>query len=78
MPSWEVIAQILTAIGVIGTLAQSWRNGRDIKVIHTATNSMKDALVAATDKAARAEGKEAGRVEGEIRADKLAEAVKAP
>lgn len=37
------------------------------------TNSMKDALVLATDKAAHAAGKEEGRVEGEAKAAVLAE-----
>ncbi len=41
-----------------------------IEVIHKATNSIKDELVQATDKMARAEGREAGRVE-EIEAESL-------
>ncbi len=43
-----------------------------VEIIKVETNSMKDALVATTDKAARAEGREAGRLqEIEDRAHKL-------
>ena len=61
MPSWSELAQLLTAIGVIATAWQSWHNGRKIELIRHATNSMKDALVAATGKAAHAEGVAEGR-----------------
>ncbi len=36
-----------------------------VEIVHKATNSIKDELVAATDKAARAEGHAAGKLEGE-------------
>lgn len=38
-----------------------------VEIIHKETNSMKDALVASTDKAARAEGKQEERNEERIR-----------
>ena len=43
-----------------------------VEVIHTATNSMKDALVLATAKASLAQGKAEGRAEkkAEMRADR--------
>lgn len=37
----------------------------DVKTVEQATNSMKDALVAATDRASRAEGHAAGLKEGQ-------------
>ncbi len=41
----------------------AWRTHQLTKQVELATNSMKDALVLSTDKAARAEGWEAGRSE---------------
>ncbi len=35
-----------------------------VEIVHKATNSLTDALVAATDRAARSEGTEAGRQQG--------------
>ena len=65
------LAQLLFAAGiflnalvaVVGAV-QSFRNGRKIEQVHVATNSMKDALVAATAKASLAEGMAAGLKEG--------------
>lgn len=53
------VLQAITAVLVL--LAK-----RDIKTIEIATNSMKDALVAATAKASLAEGKVEGKAEGKI------------
>jgi hypothetical protein len=46
---------------------------RNVEVIEVATNSMKDALVAATGKAERAAGAEEERMRGEAKAAALAE-----
>lgn len=59
------IALLLTAIGSIGGLVMSIRNGHSIQEVHKTTNSKMDAMLELATKAARAEGKEAGRVERE-------------
>jgi hypothetical protein len=51
---------LLNAVATAFSLAQSLRNGRKIEEVHLATNSMKDALVASTDKEAFARGIKAG------------------
>lgn len=59
--------QIIVALGVLfngmaallGAL-QSYRNGKAIQQVHLATNSMKDALVASTDREAFARGVKSG------------------
>lgn len=63
------ISELLTALGVIGTLCVavfnarlSTSNARKIEEVHKATNSMKDELVAAT----RSESHAAGVAEGTI------------
>jgi hypothetical protein len=72
------IAQLITAIAILlnalataGSYIQSWRNGKkadsiamNVGTIEKATNSMKDALVAATAKAALAEGTAVGLEQG--------------
>jgi hypothetical protein len=45
----------------------------DVHVVEKATNSMKDALVAATSAAANGAGYERGRLEGEVKAAAVAE-----
>ena len=50
-----VIAGFVTLIGMVFKLII------DLRTVHIATNSMKDALVAATDKLARLEGIAIGR-----------------
>ena len=74
------IAALINALAVAYNIWQTWRVKTNVKIIEVATNSMKDALVAATQKAATAEGMAAGMVEGhaagldqgrnEIRTDK--------
>ena len=54
------IGQILIGLGVLFTAWQSYRNSRDIKEVHIATNSMKDALVDVTEKESYARGVKAG------------------
>ena len=54
------IAQLITSAAVALTVYQSWRNGTKLDVIHTATNSMKDALVETTDKESFARGVKSG------------------
>jgi hypothetical protein len=65
------ISQLIGALVLAFNCWQTWNNGRkanriaaNVQVIEKATNSMKDALVAATNKAALAEGTAAGMVEG--------------
>lgn len=64
------IGIVVNAFGVLCTLYLSSRTHRavvqakeDIKVVEIATNSMKDALVAATARASELEGAERGRAE---------------
>ena len=54
------IAQLITSGAVALTVWQSYRNGKKIDIVHLATNSMKDALVDATDKEAYARGVKSG------------------
>jgi hypothetical protein len=63
------IAALVTGAGVLlnaavtaFSLVQSLRNGRKIEQVHLATNSMKDALVASTDREAFARGVKVGEV----------------
>jgi hypothetical protein len=53
--------QLITAVSALGAFLVSACNSWRIQIIHRATNSMKDALVAETKKASFAEGKEAER-----------------
>jgi uncharacterized membrane protein (DUF441 family) len=56
--------QMISAIAVVFNVWQTWHVKENVKIIEKATNSMKDQLVAATAKAATAEGTAAGIVEG--------------
>jgi hypothetical protein len=65
--TYEEMAALATGIGVllnavvtVFSLIQSMRNGRKIEDVHLATNSMKDALVASTEKESYARGVKAG------------------
>ena len=63
---------------IIATLnaATAWlayRTHKLTKQVEIATNSMQDALVAATGEAAHAAGKEEGRIAGEVKAANVAE-----
>jgi hypothetical protein len=58
------IAQVITSLAVAYNIWQTWHVKENVKIIEKATNSMKDALVAATDKAARAEGTATGLEQG--------------
>lgn len=69
----SLIMAVATFIAVVGNLAIAFINSNKIEAIHVATNSMKDALVKTTGDAARAEGKEEGRIEGEVKAAALLE-----
>jgi hypothetical protein len=51
---------LFNGIAALIAAVQSFRNGRALSDIHKATNSMKDALVASTDKEAFARGIKAG------------------
>ena len=58
------IAQLISALALAYNIWQTWRVKKNVLTIEKATNSMKDALIEATGKAAGAEGFIAGRVEG--------------
>ena len=64
MPTLAEIAQLITAAALAYNIWQTWRVKKNVQIIETATNSMKDALVAATAKAGLAEGTAAGIAEG--------------
>ena len=76
----DSITRLFIAVGVVYNLYQTWKVKRNVTKIEIATNSMKDALVLATAKAATAEGTATGLAEGhaagleqgrnEIRTDK--------
>lgn len=70
--SSELLA-LANTIGLIILAILQLIGYRDIKNIEKNTNSMKDALVASTAKASRAEGVEAERTAAEDKAAKLAE-----
>jgi len=59
-----LIVSIPATLTAFAGLLVSLRNSRKIEDIHVATNSMKDALVAATAKASKAEGRAEGVAEG--------------
>lgn len=68
--SMKDISDIFTAVGVTATAVmgiintlQNRTNAQKIETIHTATNSMKDALVKATSVAGIAEGRQMERDE---------------
>ncbi len=69
--TWSEVAQLLTALGVVGNCAISFRNSRkidasneNVKKIEIATNHMKDALVESTKVASHAQGLAEGLAEG--------------
>jgi hypothetical protein len=69
MPSWGEMAQMIVALTSLGSLLMSVHNARKIKIVHDATNSMKDELVAEVRKGSLAEGLAAGREEGKRERD---------
>lgn len=64
MPSLAEVAQLVTAVALAYNIWQTWRVKKNVQVIETATNSMKDALVEATAKASLAEGTAVGLKQG--------------
>jgi hypothetical protein len=60
----DTITRLIIAISVAYNIWQTWRVKKDVKIIEKATNSMKDALVLATGKAALAEGTAIGLEQG--------------
>jgi hypothetical protein len=58
-----LIVGIPATLGAIGAIIIGIRTTRKIELVHKATNSMKDALVAVTEKEALARGKKEGRAE---------------
>lgn len=54
---------LFVAISNLATAWLTYKTRQDVQVVHMATNSMKDALVAATGKAEHAAGVEQGRAE---------------
>lgn len=63
----SAIAQLLLAIGVVGNMLLSWRNGRKIKEVHDATNGMKDELISTTQIAGEAKGRLDEQAERRVR-----------
>lgn len=68
----ETLILLIIALLNAYTAWATMQNKQDIRKIELATNSMKDALVAATDKSAHAAGREEGRQEGAATAAVLA------
>ena len=68
--------EIALLIGLLANALVGWLSlrgvKRDIHTIELATNSMKDALVLATGRAAHLAGANEARVEGEVKAAALA------
>jgi hypothetical protein len=58
------LANVVIAICAVAGLVVSLMNRRKIQIVHLATNSMKDELVALTAKSSRAEGVKQGQAEG--------------
>lgn len=73
MPSFETIMWLLIAALNAFTAWTALRTKLDMHKVEIATNSMKDALVAATATAAHATGREEARIEGEQKAAAVAE-----
>lgn len=57
MPTWGNVADIMMALAIIISAFMTWRNGREIKAVHKATNSMHDKIVAMTHAEGVAEGR---------------------
>ena len=66
------LLQAFTAIVAYLTNRTARAAAANIQKVEVATNSMKDALVAATGKAADAMGFERGRLQGELTAERVA------
>lgn len=65
---------VLLAIGVCTAISAyfNWKTQRDMRQVHIATNSMKDALVKSTADASFAAGRDEARIAGEHTAEVLA------
>ena len=73
MPSFETIMWLAIAALNAFTAWATLRTRSDMRKVEIATNSMKDALVAATRSAAHADGREEARLEGEQKAAAVAQ-----
>lgn len=62
-----IILSLATLITALGGALVSWRNSKGIEVIHKATNSMKDELVAEVRAAATLAGEKIGAAEEKAR-----------
>ena len=60
MSLFDTIANIVSAVAAVIAAVVAWRAHRAINKVEVATNSMKDALVASTEKEALARGIKAG------------------
>ena len=58
-----ILTSLPMTIAAIATLVVAIRTGRKVEQVHIATNSMKDALVAKTEKEALARGIKQGTAE---------------
>jgi len=71
---WFVaVANAISAAAALRTVYVTHRVDKNMALVERATNSMKDALVAATQKSAYMEGENTARVAGEAKAATLAE-----
>ena len=61
----ERSTSIITALAALGALIIAFQNRGAIQQVHIAINSRMDQLLKSTGLAARAEGKEEGKAEGE-------------
>ncbi len=52
----QIITSLATLVAAIGSLLIGWRNSREIKAVHIATNSLTDRLVDTTRTEAHAAG----------------------
>jgi hypothetical protein len=64
----QIIGAIAAGIVLIINTYMSWRTGQAVEKVHTATNSMKDALVKVTGEAEKAKGRLEGAAEAEAKA----------
>jgi hypothetical protein len=60
----SAVAQLISSLALAYNIWQTWRVKQNVITIERATNSMKDALVAATAKASLLEGTAVGLEQG--------------
>lgn len=78
MGEYNTLMLLVIALMNAVTAFMAWRTHGNILLLEHNTNSIKDALVAATGKAAHGEGLELGRAEGKAEAAVLQSAKDSP